>query len=120
MKVTIAHVDTCLPGYFSGDSRPWLAIPARRMSFAAIRRELENEVLEGAIGGNDDHARLLTRDHVEPEEEARADELRRKTYAAIRRDVKPRRKGARLAFRDIETDEDGDTVMAYFVVIVEE
>ena len=120
MKVTIAHVDTCLSGYFSGNSRPWLAIPARRMSFADVRRELESEVRQGAIGGNDDHARLLTRDQVEPEEEVRADELRRKLYAAIRRDVKPRRKGARLAFRDIETDEDADSVMAYFVVIVEE
>lgn len=120
MKVTIAHTDTCLPDYFSGDSRPWLAIPARPMSFAAVRRELESEVRHGAIGGSDDHAQLLSADLVKPEDGARADELTRKLYSAIRRDVKPRRKGDRLAFRDIEADEDGDMTMAYFVVIVEE
>lgn len=120
MKVSIAHTDTCLPDFFSGDSRPWLCIPAYRQSFASVRRALESEVRQGAIGGSDDHARLLSADMVRPEEERRADELTRKLYAAIRRDIRPARKGDRLAFRDIDIAEDGDCVMAYFVIIVEE
>ena len=120
LHVTIAHTDTCLPDYFSGDSRPWLSVPAYRQSFASVRRALESEVRQGAIGGNDDNARLLSADMVRPGEESRADELTRKVYAAIRRDVRPVKKGDRLAFRDIELSEgDGETIMAYFVVIVE-
>ena len=120
MKITIAHTDTCLPDYFSGDSRPWLCIPAYRQTFASVRRALESEVRQGAIGGSDDNARLLSSGLVRPDEENRADTLTRKLYAAIRRDVRPARKGDRLAFRDIAADEDGETVMAYFVVIVED
>lgn len=119
MKVTIAHTDTCLPDYFSGDSRPWLCIPAYRQSFASVRRALEDEVRQGAIGGSDDDARLLSADLVRPDEERRADELTRKVYAAINRDIRPAKKGDRLAFRDIECPEDGESVMAYFVIIVE-
>lgn len=119
MRVSIAHTDTCLPDYFSSDSRPWLCIPAYRQSFASVRRALEDEVRQGAVGGNDDHARLLSADMVRPDEESRADELTRKVYAAIRRDIRPAKKGDRLAFRDIELPEDGDYAMAYFVIIVE-
>ena len=119
MKVSIAHTDTCLPDYFSGDSRPWLSIPAYQQSFASVRRALENEVRQGAIGGNDGNARLLSADMVRPDEESRADELTRKVYAAIRRDIRPAKKGDRLAFRDIECADDGETIMAYFVIIVE-
>mgnify|MGYP007122235335 CR=1 FL=1 len=121
MKVSIAHVDTCLPGYFGGNSRPWLCVPAFPQSFASVRRALENELAQGAIGGCDDHARLLQGDMVRPGDESRADTLRRKTYAAIRRDVTPARKGDRLVFRDIALpDDDDDYVMAYFVILVED
>lgn len=120
LRVSIVHVDTCLPDYFRGDSRPWLCIPAYRQSFASVRRALEDEVRQGAIGGHDDYARLLQGDMVRPEEEKLADELTRKVYAAIRRDVRPAKKGDRLVFRDIEPHEDGaDCVMAYFVILVE-
>ena len=120
MKVSIVHTDTCLPDYFSGDCRPWLCIPAYRQSFASVRRALESEVRQGAIGGSDEHARLLSADMVRPDEESAADELTRKVYAAIRRDVRPAKKGDRVAFRDVESPEDGDCVMAYFVIIVED
>lgn len=121
VRVSIAHTDTCLPSYFSGDSRPWLCIPAYRQSFASVRRALEDEVRQGAIGGCDDHARLLQGDAVRPEEESLADELTRKVFSAIRRDIKPAKKGDRLAFRDVELPESeyAEPVMAYFVIIVE-
>ena len=118
MKITIAHTDTCLPDCFSGDIRPWICVPAYRQSFASVRRALESKVRQGAIDGNDDDARLLSSDMVRTDEEDRAYTLTRKLYAAIRRDVRPARKGDRFAFRDIERPEDGETVMAYFVIIV--
>jgi len=120
MHVSVVHTDTCLPDFFSGDSRPWICIPAYRQSFASVRRALEDEVRQGAIGGCDDHARMLSADMVRPEEESAADELTRKVYAAIRRDVRPAKKGDRLAFRDIEPSECDDCVMAYFVIVVED
>ena len=121
MKVSIAHTDTCLPDYFSGDSRPWLCIPAHRQTFASVRRALCDELRMGAIGGSDEHARLLSANMVRPDEESRADELTRKVYAAIRRDIRPAKKGDRLVFRDIgEPGDCEDMVMAYFVIIVEE
>lgn len=120
MRVSIVHTDTCLSDYFSGDSRPWICIPAYRQSFASVRRALEDEVRQGAIGGTDDHARLLAADMVRPEEESLADALRRKVYTAIRRDIRPAKKGDRLVFRDIEPSEDDDCVMAYFVILVDD
>lgn len=124
MKVSIAHADTCLPDYWSGDPRPHLQIPVHYgMTFAAVRRELENEVRQGAVAGYDDNARLLSGDMVRPDEEKRADELTRKVYAAIRRDIRPRRKGARNAFPDLERlpdDWDGPECYAFFVIIIEE
>ena len=120
MKVSIVHADTCLSDFWSGDARPHLQIPAYRQSFKSVRDALRGEIRMGAVAGNDDNARLLSSDMVRTDEENRADTLTRKLYAAIRRDVRPARKGARLAFRDIECPEDGETVMAYFVIIVED
>lgn len=117
MKVQIAHTDTCLPDYFSGDSLPWLQIPAYRQSFAEVRRALRNEIRMGAVGGSDDDARLLSADCVRPEEEKRADTLTRKLYAAINRDIRPAKKGARLAFPDIAPE---DECYAYFVILIED
>lgn len=120
LRVSVVHVDTCLPDYFRGDSRPFLCIPACRQTFASVRRKLEHEVKHGAIGGSDDYARLLSADMVRPEEESLADELTRKVYAAIRRDVRPAKRGDRLVFRDIPPPtDDGDMVMGYFVIVVE-
>ena len=122
MKVSIAHADTCLSDYWRGDSRPHLQITAHPMTFAAVRRALESEVRQGAVMGSDDNARLLSADFVRPGEEKRADELTRKVYAAIRRDVKPAKRGNRLAFRDIDISEDdfSESVYAFFVIMVEE
>ena len=119
MKVSIAHVDTCLSDYWAGNSRPHLQIPAYRQSFKSVRDALRNEVRMGAVAGNDDDARLLSADCVRPEEEKRADMLTRKLYAAINRDVRPAKKGDHLAFRDIKPDEDAD-VYAFFVVVIED
>lgn len=103
MKVNIAHADTCLSDYWSGHHLPHVAIMALpSMSFKDVR--------------------LLSGDMVKPEDEKRADALTRAAYAAINRDIKPAKKGARRAFPDLEQPgEDCDAqVMAYFVFIIEE
>lgn len=119
-KVSIVHIETCLPDYFPGDSRPWVCIPAYRRTFASIRRDLENEVRQGMVVGSDTYARLLRRARMLPEEEIIAEKLMQKVCAAIRRDVRPAKKGERIAFRDIELPEYGDCVMAYFAIVVEQ
>lgn len=94
---------------------PHVQIPAYRQSFASVRAAIMDELRQGAVMGSDDDARLMSGDMVWPDEEKRADALTRAAYAAIRRDVRPAKKGERLAFRDIAGDEDCETVYAYFV-----
>lgn len=124
MKVYLAHADTCLPDYWSGHHLPHLQIPAHNgMTFAAVRRALESELAMGAVCGSDDNTRLLSSDFIRPEEEARAYVLTRKVYAAIRRDIRPVRKGVRNAFPELEKlsdDWDGETPYAFFVILIEE
>lgn len=118
MKVSIAHADTCLSDYWSGDARPHLQVPAYRMTFAELRRQLRSEIAQGAVCGNDNDARLLSCDLVT--DEKRADELTRKVYAAINRDIRPAKKGDRLCFRDVETGDCEESVYAFFVIMVED
>ena len=66
--------------------------------------------------GSDKLARLLSADMVAPEDEKLADAVTRAAYAAIERDVKAAKKGARKLFTDLEPEsEDGDSVYAFFV-----
>ncbi len=120
MKVSIVHADTCLSDYWGGHHLAHVQIPAYRRSFASVRRDIESEIRAGAVAGSDDTVRLLVGDMLEPGEEKRAEVLRRKVYAAIRRDIRPRVKGSRLVFRDIEPSEDDETVWAFFVIVVED
>ena len=121
MKVSIAHADTCLSDYWSGDARPHLQVSAYRMTFAELRRQLRNEIRMGAIAGSDENAMLLSADMVRPDNEKRAAMLTRKVYAAINRDIRPAKKGDRLCFRDIVPgDDDSDECYAFFVILVNE
>lgn len=117
MKVTCSHVDTCLPDYWSGHHLPHISVPVdRNTSFKELRASIMDEIRQGAVMGSDDNARLLSADMVRPDEEKQADRLTRAVYAAINRDVRPRVKGTRRPFRDIEAATDGfDSVYAYFV-----
>jgi hypothetical protein len=85
------------------------------MSFAAVRDAIRDELRQGAVMGSDDIARMLAADLVWPDEEKRADAVTRAAYAAINRDVKPAKKGARNAFPDLEKTDSDDSVYAYFV-----
>ena len=120
MKVSIAHADTCLSDYWSGHHLPHVQIPAYRQSFASVRNAIKSEIAQGAVMGSDRDAQLLSHDLIAPEDEAYADKLTRKVYAAINRDVRPARRGDRLAFRDIDPSDCEETVWAYFVIVVGE
>ena len=114
MKMTCAHVDTCLPDYWSGHHLAHVQIPVtrRKMSLAEIRRAIRSELAQGAVMGSCDEARLLSYDYVS--DEKRADAITRAAYAAVNRDVVGGRKGQR--FVDAGVTEFGDeTVYMYFV-----
>lgn len=117
MKLECCHADTCLPDYWGGHHLPHVQVPVdSNTSFKELRASIMDEIRQGAVMGSDDNARLLSADMVRPNEEKQADRLTRAVYAAINRDVRPRVKGTRRPFRDIEPASDGfDSVHAYFV-----
>jgi len=49
---TLVNTDVCLPGYFSGDSRPWLCLPVYPMQLDELKQQLISELSQGALGGN--------------------------------------------------------------------
>lgn len=115
----LVHTDTCLSSYFSGDSRAHLQIAVwHGMKMSEIKRALMDELKQGAIGGNDELAQLLSADWVPPEKEADAVEACKRAYAAINR-MKPNVKGQRRFFTDLEksVDENDEAVYAFFVFI---
>ena len=114
MKIVCHYVYTCLADYWSGHHMPHVQIAAYRQSFASVRAAIMSEIAQGAVMGSDDDARLLADDIATPDDHVRADALRKAAYAAVRRDVKPAKKGDRLAFSDVAA-EDADDVYAYFV-----
>ena len=124
MKMTCSHAGTCLSDYWSGHHLPHVMIPVtrRKMSLAEIRRAIRSEIVQGAVMGNGDDARLLSADMARPEEEKRADALTAAAYAAINRDVKGARKGQRYVDTGVEMtdDEHVETVWLFFVFTVEE
>lgn len=120
IKLNCQHGDTCLPDYWGGHHLPHIGVPVHRgMTIGELRKALRDELRQGAVMGSTDDARLLSADLVRPEEEKRADALTRAAYAAINRDVRMKKPGARYPFRDLDPstdDDDGyDSVYAYFV-----
>ena len=115
-KITLSciHYDTCLPYYFGGHSLAWVCFPVdKRTSFKGLREGLHSELNMGAIGGSEP----LTRDDSGEE----GDAWFKAAHAAINRDVRPRVKGTRRPFADIESAEDSDdSVYAYFVFKAQE
>lgn len=111
-KLICVHTDTCLPGYFSGDSRPWLTIPVYKgMTLKQIKEDLHSEINMNAVGGN---IRLYDMDQND------LDRWYKRTHAAINR-IRPEKRGQRRFFMDLEesdeNDEFSDQVQAYFVFI---
>lgn len=116
IKLTCAHVDTCLPDYWSGHHLAHISVPVYKgMSLKDLRDALHSEISQGAVCGSDDR----TRD----DSGEIGDAWYKAAHAAINRDVKPAKKGARKLFKDLEESNDSDycdSVYAYFVFIDEE
>jgi len=119
MKLECLHADTCLPDYWGGHRLAHVQIPVYRgMTLKAIKESIRQELIMGAICGNDEIARLLSYDFVA--DEKRADQVTRAAYAAVNR-IKPNKKGQRRFFTDLEEQDDDccDYVYAYFVFEVQ-
>ena len=120
MKFDCAHVDTCLPGYWSGHHLPHVQIPVYRgMSLKEIKSCIMYELRQGYVMGNTEEARLLSADMVNPEEEKQANKVTKAAYAAVNR-IKPNKKGQRKFFLNLEEVDDDDcceSVYAYFVFV---
>ena len=116
MKLTWAHADTCLPDYWGGHHLPHVAIyAAPDMTIRDVRDAIAQELIHGAVMGNSDEARLLSGSWVKPGEEKRADLLTKRAYSALKRITSRHRR----PFRDVEQSDDGDSVMAFFVGVIE-
>ena len=121
MKLNITCTDVCTPDYFSGDSRPWVCIQVDgSTTFKEVRESILFEVRQGAFGGNNELWKLLAADWL-PDRKVKAADLAIKCLmAAINRDIKPAKKGARLAFPDLDkrsdTDNCEESVYAFFVI----
>src|SRR5690606_14361015 len=120
IKLNCVHADTCLPDYWGGHHLPHISVPVHsKMTISELRQCLKNELRYDAVGGNTDDDRLLSADFIKPEEEVRADALTCAAYAAIDRDVKMRKRGARYPFKDVESGDEDYSVYAYFVFVEE-
>ena len=114
----LAHVDTCLPDYWSGHHLAHVQIPVPPgMSMPEIKAAIRDELRAGCVMGSTDDARLLSADMVKPDEEKQADAITRAAYAAVSK-MKPAKKGQRIFFTELEeSDEDGESVYAFFVFV---
>jgi hypothetical protein len=107
-KLNCLHVDTCLPCYWGGHHLPHVQVPvSRNTTVGEVRAEIISELNQGAACG--------------AEYDIEDDAWHKAAIAAVRRDVKMRKKGARHPFRDLEDEgDDCESVYAFFVFTDEE
>jgi len=107
-----SHCDTCLPDYWSGHHLPHVQIPVYRgMKLSDIKRELRNELNQGAIGGNDPRT---------SDDSGKDGERWYNAALAAVNKIKPNVKNQRRFFMELEKqtyDDDGDSVYAFFVFV---
>ena len=111
MQVSIAYTDTCLPDYFSGDSRPWVQIPVSPTGYTSkeLRQAIISEFAQGAVGGSDP----ITSDFIADEKTQIAADLfySKKLADCLNREIKFR--GKKLK-NDKRTDPDCE---CYFHIV---
>lgn len=118
LKLTCAHVDTCLPDYWSGHHLAHISVPVYNGTTPkALRDALHGELNQGAVCGSDDRTCDDSGDI--------GDAWYKAAHAAINRDIKHKVKGKRNLFPDLEKppkngNRDFDDVYAYFVFIDQE
>jgi hypothetical protein len=123
MKVNIAYTDICLPDYFSGDSRPWVALYPSEKGYTSreLREYILSEFRQGAVGGNDP----ITQDFIPDEkDQKRADQFYGKALpACLNRDIKFRGKTHKYKDYDInpaDIDEFTELPRLYIVFNIED
>lgn len=108
MKVTIAYTDYCLPDYFRGDHRPWVAIWSSEagMTSKQLRKAIVSEFAQGSVGGNDP----ITQEYLQDEKlQIQAEKFYSKALpACLNRDIKYRGKRVKLDKKD---DPDGECLL---------
>lgn len=105
MKVTIAYTDICLPDYFGGDHRPWVAIYPTENGYTSreLREAIKSEFSQGAIGGN---CELMCDFIPDEKDQKRADKFFQKALpACLNRDIKYRGKRHKFSEYDIKIDD---------------
>lgn len=117
-KLECAHVDTCLPDYWSGHHLPHVQIPVYNgMTLKEIKEQIKIELSQGAVAGSNNDAFLLASDFVGPENEKDADQIFKAAIASVNR-LKPATKGQKKFFTDLEqTSEDDESIYAFFVFV---
>ena len=117
-SVNVYHVDTCLPDYWAGTTRPYMQIPVgKRTTYKEMREMLFEEVRQGQVQGTGTVARLLSDDFVGPENDYVAALLTRRLYAAIKEDVAPEGRATRYPFFHRLPD-NAEDVYAFFIIEV--
>jgi hypothetical protein len=123
MNVNIAYTDICLPGYFGGDHRPWVAIYPTEKGYTSseLREAIKSEFSQGAIGGSCE----LMYDFIPDEkDQKRADIFFQKALpACLNRDIKYRGKRHKYSEYDIkisDVDECEDLPLLHIVFDIEE
>lgn len=120
MKISIAYVDTCLPDYFGGDHRPWVALYPSETGYTSreLREYILSEFSLGAIGGSDP----VAWDYIGSEtEQKRADKFYAKLSPALNREIKFRGKKHKLSEYGIkESDDCHDLPLLHVVFNIEE
>lgn len=116
MKVSIAYTETCLPDYFGGDSRPWVAIYTTEKGYTSreLRKEILNEFRLNAVGGS----HWITAEYIpQPEKQKLADRFYSKLLpACLNREIKYRGKAAKLPREYLELDDDFNDCPVLFIV----
>ena len=126
MKVSMYIVDVCLPDYWQGRAYAHISIPVwRGMSTLEVKQSLEREIKCGFVMGTSKDAQLLSADYIaDAADVIRADMLTAAVYKAISglksSDLFGSRNGRCFQNLEKQTDEEGDNVMAYFLIDVEE
>lgn len=115
MKLSISHLCTCLPDYFTGHHSAYLQISVEpKMTLRDVRDRMRETLRHGEIQGGGRLAFLLNGDFVGAANEKEADKAVRAAFAAIARvkGVKPRQRTVDF-FEDADRDAE---IYAYFAI----
>ena len=117
MRVELLYTDYCLPDYFGGDSRPWVAIYPTERGYTSreLRRAILAEFDARAIGGND----TVAWDYISDEQQQkRAEKFYAMALPACVNRIKFRGKKLKLdkeTLKHLKKYEDEDIPLMHFV-----